>query len=135
MDQSITRKEFSKNGTKIAAGAALGVGAIQLISNSGAHASNMVTPWPWPYQALNVEQARIVGHDTYWTAGKGCSYAAFHAIAQQLRTLLPDPWNELPSEIMLMEVEVAQDGAGSVVLSTVPLPSFRWFSPAHGPVF
>ncbi|HET6272647.1 MAG TPA: C-GCAxxG-C-C family (seleno)protein [Bacteroidota bacterium] len=101
MDQSITRKEFLKNGTKIAAGAALGVGAIQLLSNSGARADKLLTPWPWPYQAIDVEQVRILGHDTYWTAGKGCSHGAFHAIAQKLREVLPDPWNELPSEIML----------------------------------
>lgn len=101
MDQSITRKDFLKNSVKIAAGATLGAGAIQLLTNSGARAGKLLTPWPWPYQTLDVEQVRILGHDTYWTAGKGCSYGAFHAIAQQLRTLLPDPWNDLPSEIML----------------------------------
>jgi hypothetical protein len=100
MDQSITRKEFLKNGTKIAAGAALGVSAIQLLSNSGARADKLLTPWPWPYQALNVEQVRILGHDAYYE-GKGCSYGAFQAIAQKLRDVLPDPWNQLPSEIML----------------------------------
>jgi hypothetical protein len=101
MDQPITRQDFLRSGTKIAAGAALSVGAIQLLTNSGARANKLITPWPWPYQALDVEQVRILGHDTYWTAGKGCSYGAFHAIAQKLREVLPDPWNDLPSEIML----------------------------------
>ncbi len=101
MDKSITRKEFLKNGTKIAAGAAVGVGAIQLLSKSPARAGKLLTPWPWPYQALDVEAVRILGHDAYWAAGKGCSYAAFHAIAEKLRTVLPDPWSDLPSEIML----------------------------------
>lgn len=101
MDHVITRKAFLKNGTRIAAGAALGAGAIQLMSNQGVHAGGLVTPWPWPYQALDVEAVRILGHDTYWTSGKGCSYGAFHAIAEKLRAVLPDPWTELPSEIML----------------------------------
>ncbi|MDL1892104.1 T9SS type A sorting domain-containing protein [Sphingobacteriales bacterium CHB3] len=100
MDQSITRKEFLRNGTKVAAGAALGVGTLHMLTGSPAHADKMVTPWPWPYQALDVEAARIAGHDAYWE-GKGCSYGAFHAIASQLRTVLPDPWNQLPSEIMI----------------------------------
>lgn len=100
MDQSITRKEFLKNTTKIAAGTALGVGALHMLSNTAVHADNMVTPWPWPYQTLDVEAVRILGHDAFWE-GKGCSYGAFHAIASKLRLVLPDPWNQLPSEIMI----------------------------------
>ena len=100
MDKALSRKEFLQNGTKIDAGAALGMGALQLFSNSAAHANKLVTPWPWPYNAVDVETVRIAGHDAYWE-GKGCSYGAFQAIASSLRLLLPDPWNQLPSEIML----------------------------------
>lgn len=100
MDQSLTRKEFLRNSTKIAAGAAIGVGSLHLFSHSPAHADKLVTPWPWPYQTLDVEQVRIAGHDAFWE-GKGCSYGAFHAIMSKLRAVLPDPWNQLPSEIMI----------------------------------
>ncbi len=100
MDQSLTRKEFLKNSTKIAAGAALGVGALQMFSNSTAHGGKALTPWPWPYQTLDVEAVRILGHDAYYE-GKGCSYGAFQALAVKLREVLPDPWGQLPSEIML----------------------------------
>ncbi|MBX2989839.1 MAG: C-GCAxxG-C-C family protein [Bacteroidetes bacterium] len=100
MDQSITRKDFLRNGTKVAAGAALGVGTLHMLTGSQAHADKMVTPWPWPYQAVDVEAVRILGHDAFWE-GKGCSYGAFHAIAAKLRLVLPDPWNQLPSEVMI----------------------------------
>lgn len=101
MEPNVTRKEFLRTGAKYAAGVAIGAGAVNIFAGGKTHAGTMLTPWPWPYQALDVEAARILGHDTYWTSGKGCSYSAFHAIAEQLRTLLPDPWAELPSEIML----------------------------------
>lgn len=100
MDGSVTRKEFLRNGTKIAAGAALGIGSLHLLSNGSARADKMLTAWPWPYAALDVEAVRILGHDLYWQ-GKGCSYGAFEAIASRLRLVHPDPWNQLPSEIMI----------------------------------
>ncbi len=100
MPNTITRKEFLRNGSAVAAGAALGVGALEMFSNGHAHANKLVTPWPWPYQPLDVEAIRILGHDTYWQ-GKGCSYGAFQAMAEKLRLVLPTPWNSIPAEIML----------------------------------
>ncbi len=101
MQKNLTRKDFLKNSAKYAAGAAVGVGAIELLTKNTSHANTAITAWPWPYQALNVEQIRILGHDLYWTSGKGCAFGAFHAIATKLREVLPDPWNQLPSEIMV----------------------------------
>jgi hypothetical protein len=100
MKKNLTRKDFLKTGAKYAAGVAVGAGAVNLLTKSNTHANTAVTPWPWPYQTLDVEQVRILGHDAFWE-GKGCSYAAFHAIAAKLRLVLPDPWNQLPSEIMV----------------------------------
>jgi hypothetical protein len=100
MEQIVTRKEFLKTGAKYATGVAVGAGAMNLLTQSRSHAGTLLTPWPWPYQAVDVEAVRILGHDAYWE-GKGCSYGAFHAIATKLRQVLPDPWNQLPSEIML----------------------------------
>ncbi|HEX9656017.1 MAG TPA: C-GCAxxG-C-C family (seleno)protein [Bacteroidota bacterium] len=100
METKLTRKDFMKTGAKYAAGVAVGAGAINLLTRNSISANTLLTPWPWPYQALDVEAARILGHDSYWE-GKGCSYGAFHAIASMLRGVLPDPWNQLPSEIMI----------------------------------
>lgn len=100
MESNVTRKEFIRTGAKYAAGVAIGAGAMNVLAGGKTHAGTMITPWPWPYQALDVEAVRILGHDAYWE-GKGCSYGAFHAIATKLREVLPDPWNQLPSEIML----------------------------------
>ncbi len=100
MQNNLTRKEFLKNSTKYAAGVALGAGALNLLTRNPIGANPVVTDWPWPYQALDTEQVRILGHDTYWE-GKGCSYGAFHAIVTKLRQVLPTPWNQLPTEMMI----------------------------------
>lgn len=100
MNKTVSRKEFLRDGTKYAAGMALGVGGIHLLTKSGAKASLLTTPWPWPYVTLDVEQVRILGHDAYWS-GKGCSYGAFHALAEKLRQQVGEPWTDLPSEIMI----------------------------------
>jgi hypothetical protein len=100
MNKTVTRKEFLRDGTKYAAGVALGVGGIHLLTMSGAKASLRTTPWPWPYVALDVEQVRILGHDAFWS-GKGCCYGAFHALAEKLRLQIGTPWSDLPSEIMI----------------------------------
>jgi hypothetical protein len=41
-----------------------------------------------------------MGHDSYWS-GKGCSYAAFHAIIAALREKVGEPFHSLPTEIMI----------------------------------
>ncbi len=109
MKKNLTRQDFLKTGAKYAAGAAVGIGTMNLLAKNTGHASQILTAWPWPYQTLNVEAVRILGHDLYWTSGKGCAFGSFHAIATKLREVLPDPWNQLPSEIM---VYGAGGGAG-----------------------
>lgn len=96
----ISRKEFFKEGTKYAAGIALGVGTVSAISSEVTLASPTGTPWPWPYAALDVEKVRKAGHDAYWS-GKGCSYGAFHGLVNELRTVVGEPYLSLPSEIMI----------------------------------
>jgi Putative redox-active protein (C_GCAxxG_C_C)/FlgD Ig-like domain len=100
MNQHVTRKEFLKTGARYAAGVAVGAGVVNMVTHSNMKAGGLAYTWPWPYQTLDVEAVRILGHDAYW-AGKGCSYGSFHAIATKLREVLPDPWDALPSEIML----------------------------------
>ncbi|MBI4535952.1 MAG: C-GCAxxG-C-C family protein [Ignavibacteriae bacterium] len=100
MEKSITRKEFLKTGGKYATGVAIGIGTVQLLTESETQAHILSTPWPWPYQQLDVEQVRILGHDAYWS-GKGCCYGAFHALAEKLRLAIGTPWTDLPSEIMI----------------------------------
>lgn len=98
MENNLTRKEFLANTTKYAAGVAIGASALNLLTKNPMQASNVTTPWPWPYVQIDVEQVRILGHDAYWS--KGCCYAGFHALAQKLREAIGAPWTDLPSEIM-----------------------------------
>ena len=98
MNEQFTRMDFLKQTGKYAAGAVVGATAISLLTQQKTRASIMGATWPWPYQKLDPEAARILGHDAYYA--KGCCYGAFHAIMEQLRAVLPDPYASLPSEIM-----------------------------------
>ena len=95
MNESITRKEFLRNSTKYATGAALGVTVLHSLSKAGT-----LAVWPWPYQTLDTEKVRILAHDSYWS-GKGCSYGAFHGVIQALRDVIGEPYSSLPSELMI----------------------------------
>ncbi len=76
------------------------MGAINVLSNDTIRAKSSLYTWPYPYQTLDPEKVRILGHDSYWT-GKGCAYGAFHAIIQALRDEIGDPYNSIPTEMMI----------------------------------
>jgi len=99
MSDQFTRKEFLRQSGKYAAGIAIGAGSISLLTNTRGTAGTSATAWPWPYQKLDVEAVRILGHDAYYV--KGCCYGAFHALMESLRNLVGDPFTSLPSEVML----------------------------------
>jgi cytochrome c553 len=99
MNEQITRKEFMEDAAKMTIGAVAGVTALSTVFSDNASA-NPSTTWPWPYAQLNVEQMRKAGHDAYWS-GKGCSYGAFHALVSGLRVAIGEPYNSLPTEIMI----------------------------------
>ena len=95
---NLTRKEFLVTGTKYAAGAVVGAGAVSMLSQSIGRAGTQAT-WPYPYQALDVEKVRKYGHDLYYVSG--CSYGSFHALVKALSELIPDPWATFPSQMMI----------------------------------
>lgn len=99
MGKNVTRKEFLKNSTKYAAGVAVGTGALNLLSGKKLFAGSR-TEWPWPYTELDVEAARIAGHDNFYYNGYGCSYGVFEAIIGALRTAIGEPFTTLPGELM-----------------------------------
>jgi Putative redox-active protein (C_GCAxxG_C_C)/FlgD Ig-like domain len=94
----ITRKEFLYTGTKYAAGAVAGIGAVSILARSKGIAGAQ-TAWPYPYQALDVETVRKYGHDLYYS--KGCCYGSFHALVKAASELIGEPWTSFPSEIMV----------------------------------
>lgn len=100
MDSPLSRKEFLHDATKYTLGVAAGVGIVSAMTTEQGLAKTAATPWPWPYASLDVEKVRKAGHDAYWS-GKGCSYGAFHALISELRTTVGDPYNDLPSELMI----------------------------------
>lgn len=99
MSEKLSRKEFFKESAKYAVGISAGIAGLKMLSNKEARGDTRFS-WPWPYTPLDVENARILGHDSFWS-GKGCSYGAFHAIIEALRNAIGTPYTELPSELMI----------------------------------
>lgn len=99
MSTAITRKEFLAGSTKAVAAVALGAGAMSLLTKSTGVAGTGVATWPYPYQTLDVEAVRVLGHDAYYA--KGCCYGAFHALVQALRNTIGEPYTSFPTEIMI----------------------------------
>ncbi len=101
MSGNLTRKEFLARSAKYAAGVAAGTVGLDMMMKEKSFAGTGAATWPWPYQALDVESVRILGHDSYYaTPVGGCCYGSFNAIIQALRTAVGDPYNSLPTEMM-----------------------------------
>jgi hypothetical protein len=99
MKQNLTRKQFLRTGTKVAAGVAVGATVFGSMDLKHLGASARYPDWPWPYTQIDPEVARIKGHDAYWS-GKGCSYGGFHGIIETLREQVGEPFTTFPDEIM-----------------------------------
>ncbi len=100
MNPQLTRKEFLRTGTKVAAGFAVGATVLGVMDQKSFGSPAQLPPWPWTYPTIDVEQARINGHDAYWS-GKGCCYGAFHGLFQTLRDAVGEPFTTFPDEIMV----------------------------------
>ncbi|MEX1276702.1 MAG: C-GCAxxG-C-C family (seleno)protein [Bacteroidota bacterium] len=93
----ISRKDFLASGTKYAAGAVVGAAMVDgLVSNAKA---GILAAWPYPYQTLDPEKVRILGHDLYYA--RGCSYGTFAALSTAAKDVIGEPWTSFPSEIMV----------------------------------
>jgi hypothetical protein len=99
MSQSLTRKEFITSAAKYAAGISAGVAGLSLLSAEKTRAGAEEFTWPWPYQKLDPEHVRVLGHDSFWE--KACSYAAFKAIIHALAEKVGEPFTLIPPEIMI----------------------------------
>ncbi len=99
MEKVITRKQFLHNTAKYAAGISAGVAGFGLISRTNASPLVEPVPLPWGYEELDVEEARKLGHQGYWS-GLGCSYGAFHAIIKLLKDKVGEPYTLLPTEFL-----------------------------------
>jgi hypothetical protein len=100
MNKNLSRKQFLRTGTKYAAGFAVGATVLGGMDLKGLAAHASYPAWPWPYSTIDVEQARINGHDAFWS-GKGCCYGAFHGVFQTLRDSIGEPFTTFPDEIMI----------------------------------
>jgi cytochrome c553 len=92
----LSRKEFLRSGTKYAAGAVIGVAAVDSLTNEILARGN--ASWPYPYQKLDPEKVRILGHDLYYSGG--CSYGAFGALVTASKDIIGEPYTSFPMEIM-----------------------------------
>jgi hypothetical protein len=96
----ISRKDFLASGTKYAAGAVIGAVAVDALSGKAIAGANAA--WPYPYQALDVEKVRILGHDLYYDATYGgCCFGAFAALVTASAGVVGEPFTSFPTGVML----------------------------------
>ncbi len=95
-EKKITRNEFLRNIGKYSAGAAVGIAGLNALSENAS--ANEGFTWPWPYEKLDVEQVRKLGHLGYYDGA--CSYGAFHAIVSALGEKVGDPYANFPTMLM-----------------------------------
>ena len=96
----LSRKEFLASGTKYAAGAVMGAVAADALTNRVMAGTNAA--WPFPYQALDVEKVRILGHDLYYdTTYGGCCFGAFAALVNASAAVVGEPYTSFPVGMML----------------------------------
>ena len=105
MKRQISRKEFLADAGRIMTAASAGALVMSVIPASGQQVTGragaidrIVTPWPWPYRALNVEDVRKRGHKAYYDGG--CAYGAFAAIVQSLADTVGEPFSSMPLQMM-----------------------------------
>jgi hypothetical protein len=94
MKGKLTRKKFLELTTKGAIGTALAVSAVKLSK------AETKQTWPYPYQQLDPEYVRKLGHQSYWT-GKGCAYGAFNAIVKALAEKIGEPFSSFPTDMLI----------------------------------
>ena len=99
MKEKISRSNFLKRTAVLTTGAtvlATGIGVMIPKSSK----ANTNTEWPWPYVALDPEQARIRAHDDFWS-GKACCYGVFNGVISLLKDAVGTPYDTFPTELMI----------------------------------
>ena len=100
MSKDLTRKEFLTNTSKYAVGAVAGVVGLNALAGGKILANPKATAWPWPYVELDPEVVRLNAHHLYYS-DKDCCSGVFGAFTEALTEKLPDPWANMPMEVML----------------------------------
>ncbi len=100
MSNEITRKDFLTTSSKYAVGAVIGFAGLDVLSGGKILAETKAASWPFPYVALDPDEVRVKAHYYYWN-DKDCCAGAFGGILEVLKAKMPDPWANIPMEIML----------------------------------
>lgn len=115
-----SRRKFLKGGILAAGAMAMGAGIFAPIGNNVAQAAETapsnestcnIPETPWPYAALNVERAKILGYDGYYK--DRCSYGVFHAVISLLKEQVGYPYTTVSTRVLQWG---ATGGAGWGVL-------------------
>lgn len=94
----ISRKRFIRNAAKVVTGAAAGVVGTSRLLEEKVMAHPDKPSWPWPYQKLDPEHARVVAHDSFYEGG--CCYAGFSGLLKPLQEQVGEPFTAIPRQMM-----------------------------------
>ena len=100
MSKNITRKDFLTSTSKYAIGAVAGVTGLNMLSGGKILASTNSYTWPWAYQTIDPEEARVKAHWLYYNE-KDCCSGVFGAFTELLKEKIGEPWTNMPMEVML----------------------------------
>jgi hypothetical protein len=100
MEKEITRKDFLASSSKYAVGAVIGAIGLDALAGGKILANDKAATWPLPWITLDPDEARVKAHWLYWN-DKDCCAGTFGGISEILKIKQPDPWANIPMEIML----------------------------------
>ncbi len=100
MERNVTRKDFLVKTSKAALGVTAVASISSLITTATTKAGTKITPWPWPYQPVNLESIRIRAHHLKLNGYECCS-GCFGAFVEAQAQLIGEPWTQMPYEVML----------------------------------
>lgn len=96
----LSKRDFIKRSMQYAAGTAVGVAGLNILSGNKLFASPSNYTWPLPYEKLDPKEVALQGHYLYWN-DKDCGAGTFGAIVQALAAKIGEPWTNIPIETLL----------------------------------
>jgi len=96
--KKLSRRRLLSDAGKVAAGAVIGAGILDVGLRPRALGAEKVPEWPWPYAKLDPDAVAERAYEAYYE--RGCMYGTFEGIVGELREKVGYPYTLIPTKMM-----------------------------------